>query len=94
MRQPNDPIFQQQEGNKIMQTTIKPFLSSALPGKRTQHERPLEQEVHRDLEGQLTYAGYLHLDRLLSAQHPLSCLLYHDETLSSSSIRSLSCGSS
>ena len=37
-----------------------------------QNERPLEPEVHRDLEGRLTYAGYLHLDRLLSAQHPLS----------------------
>ena len=46
-----------------------------------QHERPLEQEVHRDLEGRLTYAGYLHLDRLLNAQHPLSSPPHHDEML-------------
>ena len=46
-----------------------------------QHERPLEPEVHRDLEGRLTYAGYLHLDGLLSAQHPLSSPPHHDEML-------------
>ena len=46
-----------------------------------QHERPLEQEVHRDLEGRMTYAGYLHLDRLLNAQHPLSSPPHHDEML-------------
>jgi tryptophan 2,3-dioxygenase len=46
-----------------------------------QHERPLEPEVHRDLEGRLTYADYLRLDPLLSAQHPLSSPPHHDEML-------------
>jgi tryptophan 2,3-dioxygenase len=46
-----------------------------------QHERPLEPQVHRDLVGRLTYADYLHLDRLLSAQHPLSSPPHHDEML-------------
>lgn len=45
------------------------------------HQRPLEPGVHRDLEGRLTYAGYLHLDRLLSAQEPLSRPPHHDELL-------------
>ncbi len=46
-----------------------------------QHQRPLEPEVHRHLEGRLTYAGYLCLDRLLSAQNPLSDPPHHDEML-------------
>ncbi|MEQ6901650.1 tryptophan 2,3-dioxygenase [Nocardioides sp. YIM 152588] len=41
--------------------------------------RPLEEGVHTDLESRLTYGGYLDLDRLLSAQHPLSD--HHDELL-------------
>ena len=41
--------------------------------------RPLEAGVTTDLAGRLTYAGYLHLDRLLDAQHPLST--HHDEML-------------
>jgi tryptophan 2,3-dioxygenase len=45
------------------------------------HERPLEQEVRRNLKGHLTYAAYLQLDRLLSAQHPLSSPPHHDEML-------------
>jgi tryptophan 2,3-dioxygenase len=45
------------------------------------HEPPLEPEVHRNLEGRLTYAAYLDLDRLLSAQHPLSSPPHHDEML-------------
>jgi tryptophan 2,3-dioxygenase len=45
------------------------------------HQRPLEPEVHRNLEGRLTYAGYLCLDRLLSAQNPLSRPPHHDEML-------------
>ncbi|HXW70154.1 MAG TPA: tryptophan 2,3-dioxygenase family protein [Methylocella sp.] len=46
-----------------------------------QHQRPLEPEVHRDLKSRLTYAGYLELDRLLSAQSPLSSPPHHDEML-------------
>lgn len=43
--------------------------------------RPLESDIHTDLDGRLTYAGYLGLDRLLSAQHPLSDPPHHDEML-------------
>ena len=41
--------------------------------------RPIEDGVATDLQGELTYAGYLHLDALLSAQQPLSD--HHDEML-------------
>jgi tryptophan 2,3-dioxygenase len=41
--------------------------------------RPLEEGVRTDLAGAMTYAGYLHLDTLLDAQHPLSD--HHDEML-------------
>ena len=36
------------------------------------NQRPLEPGIHTDLHGRMTYAGYLHLERLLSAQQPLS----------------------
>jgi len=45
------------------------------------NERPLEAGIHTDLEGRMTYAGYLRLDRLLSAQEPLSSPPHHDEML-------------
>ena len=45
------------------------------------NERPLEAEIHTDLAGRLTYGGYLRLDRLLSAQQPLSDPPHHDEML-------------
>lgn len=45
------------------------------------NQRPLESGVHTELSGQLTYGGYLHLDRLLSAQHPLTDPPQHDELL-------------
>lgn len=48
---------------------------------RPEHQRPLEPGVHRDLAGRQTYASYLHLDRLLSAQEPLSRPPHHDEML-------------
>ncbi len=41
--------------------------------------RPLEEGVTTDLQGRQTYAGYLQLDTLLSAQRPLSG--HHDEML-------------
>lgn len=41
------------------------------------NQRPLEAGIHTDLQGRLTYAGYLRLDRVLSAQQPLSG--HHDE---------------
>ncbi|WP_234420866.1 tryptophan 2,3-dioxygenase family protein, partial [Xanthomonas fragariae] len=43
--------------------------------------RDLEPGIHTDLEGRLTYGGYLRLDRLLSAQQPLSEPAHHDEML-------------
>ena len=45
------------------------------------NQRPLESGVHTDLAGRLTYGGYLRLDRLLSAQEPLSNPPQHDELL-------------
>lgn len=45
------------------------------------NQRPLESGVHTDLSGRLSYGGYLHLDQLLSAQHPLSDPPQHDELL-------------
>ena len=47
----------------------------------TANKRELEQGIHTDLKGRLTYAGYLCLDRLLSAQQPLSAPPHHDEVL-------------
>jgi len=41
----------------------------------------LEKGIKLDLRGQMTYEDYLHLDRLLSAQKPLSDPLHHDELL-------------
>jgi tryptophan 2,3-dioxygenase len=46
-----------------------------------ENRRVVEEGVTRDLRGRLTYASYLELDRLLSAQHPLSDPEHHDELL-------------
>ncbi len=45
------------------------------------NQRSLEPGIHTDLQGRMTYAGYLQLDRLLSAQAPLSDPPHHDEML-------------
>ena len=45
------------------------------------NERELETGIHTDLSGRMTYAGYLQLDRLLSAQQRLSDPPHHDEML-------------
>lgn len=45
------------------------------------NRRDLEAGIERDLGNRLTYAGYLHLDELLSAQRPVSEPAYHDEML-------------
>ncbi|HET7664199.1 MAG TPA: tryptophan 2,3-dioxygenase family protein [Rhodanobacteraceae bacterium] len=47
----------------------------------TANKRELEQGIYTDLKDRLTYAGYLGLDQLLSAQHPLSSPPHHDEML-------------
>jgi tryptophan 2,3-dioxygenase len=46
-----------------------------------ENRRAVEEGVTRDLRGRLTYAGYLALDKLLDAQHPLSEPEHHDELL-------------
>lgn len=43
--------------------------------------REFEQSIHTDLRGRLTYGTYLRLDKLLSAQEPLSRPEHHDEML-------------
>ncbi len=45
------------------------------------NHRDLEAGIERDLDGRLTYAGYLRLDALLGAQVPVSQPAYHDEML-------------
>ncbi len=44
-------------------------------------QRDFEQGIETDLSGRLTYSGYLHLERVLNAQHPLSNPPHHDEML-------------
>lgn len=43
--------------------------------------RPLEAGIHTDVSRDLSYTGYLGLDRLLSSQHTLSDPPHHDELL-------------
>lgn len=45
------------------------------------NQRPLESGITTDLHDRLSYAGYLRLDTLLSAQQPLSQPPHHDEML-------------
>jgi tryptophan 2,3-dioxygenase len=47
----------------------------------TANKRELEQGIQTDLRGRLTYAGYLCLEQVLSAQKPLSKPMHHDEML-------------
>jgi len=47
----------------------------------TDGTRPLEPGIVRDFTENLSYGRYLHLDELLSAQHPLSRPEHHDELL-------------
>lgn len=43
--------------------------------------RPIEDGVHRNFAERLSYGGYLELDQILSAQHPLSDPEHPDELL-------------
>lgn len=43
--------------------------------------RPFEPTIQQDFTNRMDYSGYLHLDRILSAQDPLSNPPHHDETL-------------
>jgi tryptophan 2,3-dioxygenase len=47
----------------------------------TDQPRPLEAGIATDLDGRLSYAGYLQLGTLLSAQRPRSTPPHHDELL-------------
>ncbi len=44
-------------------------------------KREMEAGIHRDLRDRMTYTSYLGLDRVLSAQQPLSEPPHHDEML-------------
>lgn len=50
-------------------------------GENAMRKREMEAGIHRDLRDRLSYAGYLGLDRVLSAQQPLSEPPHHDEML-------------
>ncbi|AZS35703.1 Tryptophan 2,3-dioxygenase [Microbacterium lemovicicum] len=43
--------------------------------------RPIEKSIVTDFSDRMSYGGYLGLDRLLGAQHPLSDPEHHDELL-------------
>jgi tryptophan 2,3-dioxygenase len=43
--------------------------------------RALEEGIERDLREKLDYGGYLRLEQLLSAQHPVSSPPHHDELM-------------
>jgi tryptophan 2,3-dioxygenase len=47
----------------------------------TDNRRDLEAGIELDLNGRVTYGGYLRLDQLLNAQQPLSQPPHHDEML-------------
>ena len=55
--------------------------ATVLASRPVENLRAVEEGVTRDLRGRLTYAGYLELERLLSAQHPRSRPEHHDELL-------------
>jgi len=55
--------------------------ATAMPDDQSTNRRELEAGLELDLKDRLTYGGYLQLDRLLSAQHPLSDPPHHDEML-------------
>lgn len=44
-------------------------------------ERAFEDSIQTDFRSRLDYAGYLHLERILNAQEPLSKPEHHDEML-------------
>jgi tryptophan 2,3-dioxygenase len=48
---------------------------------RADNRRALEPGIERDFTENLSYGAYLHLDTLLSAQHPLADPPQHDELL-------------
>jgi tryptophan 2,3-dioxygenase len=47
----------------------------------TRQQRPFEDGIVRDFKVNLSYGKYLHLDEILTAQHPVSVPEHHDELL-------------
>lgn len=47
----------------------------------TTHERTIESEIVTDFKDRMSYGSYLQLDRLLSAQVPVTNPVHHDEML-------------
>ena len=47
----------------------------------TTHERTIESEIVTDFKDRMSYGSYLQLDRVLSAQVPISTPEHHDEML-------------
>jgi tryptophan 2,3-dioxygenase len=57
-------------------------VDAAVPQQeKAMHRREIEAGIHRDLGDRLSYAGYLGLEQILSAQQPLSDPPHHDEML-------------
>ncbi|TDJ32394.1 MAG: tryptophan 2,3-dioxygenase, partial [Gammaproteobacteria bacterium] len=52
-----------------------------MPEHPHENIRPLEKGIELDLADRTTYSGYLRLDKILSAQKPLSDPPHHDEML-------------
>ena len=50
-------------------------------GPRAEVNRPADAGMVTDFHGKLDYASYLHLDKILGAQQPLSSPQHHDELL-------------
>ena len=44
-------------------------------------DREIEEGIHTDFRKRMSYGSYLDLPRLLSAQHPVSDPVLHDEML-------------
>lgn len=44
-------------------------------------QREFESTLHTDMADRMTYGGYLHLEKVLTAQQPLSSPAHHDEML-------------
>lgn len=51
------------------------------PQPQTENQREIEEGVRTDFKNTMSYGGYLDLDRILSAQHPVSVPEHHDEML-------------
>ena len=48
---------------------------------QSENQRDIEEGVRTDFRNTMSYGSYLDLDRVLSAQHPVSVPEHHDEML-------------